>query len=124
MLGMKKVLRHSKRKNVDQSNLPIKKQRPAISLTKITDVNIDCLEKIFEHLNLTDLNNVAEADVHFLTAARLVYKRLHSSKTVKIYDSSHMLSVYGDSETAGHIVDATATSFLANFGNFFFVFCL
>lgn len=123
MLGMKKVLRCSKRKHADQSNLPTKKQRSAISSTKITDVNVDCLEKIFEHLNLTDLNNVAETDVHFFTAARLVYKRLHVSKTVKIYDSSHMVSVYEDSETDGHIVDATATSFLANFGNIFCFLC-
>lgn len=125
MGNMKKMRHHSKRKLPARSDrLKSAAKKPKLDscttkidcLIKITDVNFDCLEKIFEYLNLTDLNNIAEAHVYFVAPARLVYKRQHGGKVVKIFDSSHMISLYDATETIDNIVDATATSFLQNFG--------
>lgn len=41
--------------------------------TKITDINIDCLEKIFKHLGLVDLLNVADSNSYLKIAAEMVY---------------------------------------------------
>lgn len=123
MLNIQKILRRSKRKLVDRSvckpnaNSPTKKPKAEPTPTKITDVNVDCLERIFEHLDVTALNNVADAHPNFITAARLIFQREHSSKTLRIFHSTHMISLYEEHETAGHIVNATATSFLQNFGD-------
>lgn len=43
--------------------------------TKITSLNTDCLESIFEHLEFNDLINVADTSKHFYSAVCLIYKR-------------------------------------------------
>lgn len=113
MAGVEKG--NPKREHVDCSTSPAKKPKVEPNPIKINDINVDCLERIFKHLSVTDLNNLAEAHSHFLAAARLVYKRDHSKKTLAICQSTHMVSVY--SVMADEIVAATATSLLHNFGD-------
>lgn len=47
--------------------------------TKIINLNIDCMEKIFEHLDLYDLLSVADSCKRFYDAACRVYKRKFSN---------------------------------------------
>lgn len=112
------VLRsHKQAPQLNVASPPAKRKRSQkYNAMQITDVYTDCLEHIFGYLELNDLNNVAEAHSHFLPAARLVYKRIHGAKTVKIRNSSHDLSVGTESETPSNIVNATTTSFIQNFG--------
>lgn len=51
---------------------------------KITDVIDDCLERIFECLDLVSLLNVANANKRLRPAARLIYKRKYGKNTVAI----------------------------------------
>lgn len=41
---------------------------------QITDLNIDCLEKIFKHLDCIDIFNVADSNARLREAAKLVYR--------------------------------------------------
>lgn len=60
------------------------------STTNITDVNIDCLERIFERLALTDLLNIADYNHHLRKAAELVFIRLkYGKRLVKLEDYTH-----------------------------------
>lgn len=43
--------------------------------TKITSLNSDCMEAIFEHLELNELLSVADSSARFHSAACQVYKR-------------------------------------------------
>lgn len=52
--------------------------------TKITDLNDDCLTKMFGYLNLQSLFNVAVANEWLRPAANEVYKRKFDTKIVKI----------------------------------------
>lgn len=51
---------------------------------KITDLNIDCLESVFEYLDLQDLLNVADANKYLNIVAKCVFRRKHSNKMVHI----------------------------------------
>lgn len=53
--------------------------------TKIIDLNDDCLIKIFNHLDLQNLFNVAVANEFLRPAAAIVYKRKFGVKMVEIY---------------------------------------
>lgn len=48
------------------------------STTKITDLNLDCLEKIFMLLNVNDLFNVANLNKSLQIVAAYVYGRRFS----------------------------------------------
>lgn len=52
--------------------------------TKITDLNIDCLEKIFGCLSVADLMNVADSSKQFKKAAEFVYLLQHRRKRLII----------------------------------------
>lgn len=56
---------------------------PTLS-TKLTDVNNDCLELVFEYLDVHDLINVAESSKCLRTAAIIVFGRNHKAKTLDI----------------------------------------
>lgn len=47
---------------------------------KLVDINDDCLQAIFEHLDLESLVNIAETDDHFTTAAKSVFSRRYRNK--------------------------------------------
>lgn len=78
---------------------------------KLTDLNEYCLEVIFEHLNATELTNVAEAKKHFVSTAKLIYKRKYSERQLVISDSGHTLKIKGEGE-----LKVTLTSLLEHFG--------
>lgn len=78
---------------------------------KITDLNDDCLESIFNHLNFDDLLNVGRSSTRLLYAVRVVFKRKFSDKvqikltrddSVPFKDVQHeiqcqrLISVFGD----------------------------
>lgn len=48
------------------------------SSIKITDLNSDCLEKIFDHLSAFELVNVADSNTQLKNVAETVYKRKYS----------------------------------------------
>lgn len=52
--------------------------------TKITHLNTDCLEAIFENLSFNTLLNVADSNKHFFDAACRVFKRkyLHTNMII------------------------------------------
>lgn len=52
--------------------------------TKIVDLNDDCLDKIFENLDLSSLFNVAVSNECMRIAARIVYRRRFGAKLVNI----------------------------------------
>lgn len=82
----------------------------------ITDVEPDCIERVLEHLNVTDLSNAAHAHPHFVYAARLVYKRLYVHKIIRICESGRTLSLLESMEGHGQLIKADVKSFFENFG--------
>lgn len=46
-----------------------------IETTTITNLNTDCMEIIFEHLELNELINIADSNKRFYSAACQVYRR-------------------------------------------------
>lgn len=54
------------------------------SMTKITDLNDDCLTKIFGYLNLPNLLNVAVSNEWLRPAANLVYRHRFGKNRIKI----------------------------------------
>lgn len=62
----------AKRPRIDNA---IQNVIPVNTLMKISDLNIDCLEEIFDHLSGIDLLNVADTNTRFRKAAVLVVAR-------------------------------------------------
>lgn len=56
------------------------------STMKITDLNIDCLEKVFNHLGINDLFNIAELNLHLREAAKLSYRHRFRATNVFLDD--------------------------------------
>lgn len=56
--------------------------KKVISTTKITDVNTDCLELIFNHLEFCDLLNVANANKQFTSAAGYAFSKNYRMFTI------------------------------------------
>lgn len=52
----------------------------------ITDLNSDCLEKVFDFLKFEDLINIMDTSKYFHTAASQVYKRKYRNQNV-IFDT-------------------------------------
>lgn len=68
--------------------------------TKIIDVNDDCLEKLFELLDLQSLFNMALANEWLRPAANEVYKRKFGQKEVRLcVDSSQIVERLFEKET-------------------------
>lgn len=58
--------------------------------TKLTDVNDDCLEKVFSHLSFDDLLNIAHTNKKLKTAADMVFARKFGKKRFYFkIDTSH-----------------------------------
>lgn len=123
------VLRSSKRKREFQPE-PAKKKskrlqrRHPVRLVnskplKFTDVIDDCLEHVFGYLDATDLNNIADAHHRFVPVARSVYKQKYGNGDEKlmILASGRLLLIKHKKNDSKEIVNATPTSFLANFGH-------
>lgn len=54
------------------------------SMTKITDMNVDCLEMVFEHLDLPDLLNVADSNKELRSAAGIVFNRKYGKSLLHL----------------------------------------
>lgn len=67
-----------------------------VKTTKITDLNSDCMEAIFVHLEFDDLVNVAECSKQFYTAACGAYKRNYANHGLQtlIYDPNNVRCNY------------------------------
>lgn len=52
-----------------------------IETKKITNLNPDCMETIFEHLEFYDLLSVADSCTHFYDSVCQVYKKKYSNIT-------------------------------------------
>lgn len=61
-------------------------KKPKIEATpvQLVDINEDCLQVIFQHLDVIDLINVADTNNRFISAAVSVYHRCHRTKGVTI----------------------------------------
>lgn len=85
----------------------LKRQRPnsptAEKQTKIIDLDDDCLESIFDHLNLAGLFNVAVANEWLRPAARIVYKRRFAKKLVKLNADRVVPSLLGPIERTKYV---------------------
>ncbi|XP_055306238.1 uncharacterized protein LOC129570592 [Sitodiplosis mosellana] len=81
-----KMLSHAKKRVRDDE--PIKEvfeaKKPKIDSKQlqVLDINDDCLQIVFECLDLEDLFNVAEAHSHLVPAARMVFARRYRMKKV------------------------------------------
>lgn len=117
----KMLLRSSKRVAADMGDnidAPRKKAKNIVVAEplKVTDLNDDCLEDIFRHLDITQLTNVANSHPRFVNAARMVYKVKNSNKTLCIRDSGNTITLTDDANCFEE-VRATPTVFLQNFGH-------
>lgn len=90
-----------------------KKSKIEVAPLRLTDLNKDCLEHIFELLNLQDLVNIAETDDQFVPAAISVYSRYHRSKK-KVYVNLSPIS-YGQTDCVD--VEQNFDSFFRHFGH-------
>lgn len=83
------------RRHKSKRNIGAKRQRSEIddndkmSSIKIVDVNNDCLEHVFNYLDLMDLINVASANKHLGQAAAKVYGRKYKGRWVQIGGPSY-----------------------------------
>lgn len=73
-------------------------QPPSQSPMKITDMNDDCLEKTFMHLDLVSLFNVSVASEWLRPAARIVYRRRFGTKLIHILGDPVCSSAVGPLE--------------------------
>lgn len=65
--------------------VPFKKPRSSnVNSTKITDVNIVCLESIFTHLSLPDLLNVADSNTYLKKAAAIVFVQKYGKEMIQL----------------------------------------
>lgn len=64
----------------------LKTDKESIISTKITDVNIACIEHILKYLNLSDLLNASDSNKHLKDAAELVFAVKFSGKTAIIHE--------------------------------------
>lgn len=53
--------------------------------TKITDINDDCLEKVFMYLSLDDLINIARTNKPLKPAADMVFQRKYAKKKINLH---------------------------------------
>ncbi|XP_055325661.1 uncharacterized protein LOC129579544 [Sitodiplosis mosellana] len=67
--------------------------------TELIDLNGDCQEAIFQHLDLVDLLNIAESHVNFLKAAGYMYSRLYKDKTIRINGKRCAMGVFFKTHT-------------------------
>ncbi|XP_055317512.1 uncharacterized protein LOC129576421 [Sitodiplosis mosellana] len=55
-----------------------------VTKTKLSDINIDCQERVFKHLDLLDLLNIADSSKQFKTAADLVFAKKFGNERVNV----------------------------------------
>lgn len=74
---------------------------------KITDLNIDCIEQVFEHLKFSDLLSAADSNRRLRNCAKSHFRQTYKQKftfdlfhsTQNIHDNSADIKVYGYSDS-------------------------
>lgn len=93
----------AKRRLKIAKNPPSKRRRQKqLTQLQITDVNTDCLENIFERLNIKDLLNVADANKWLRVAAVSAYRHKFGQKAVNL--SGLNSSVTGINCTSNEVI--------------------
>ncbi|XP_055303232.1 uncharacterized protein LOC129568915 [Sitodiplosis mosellana] len=95
-------------------------EAPAASTptTKITDLNNDCLEHIFNHLKFADLFNVADSNKHLVAAVGQVFWRKYRKIPVDLYTCVANDAYFKLTPNCIWLYDRTAAlKFLRNFGH-------
>lgn len=74
---------------------------PNSTRTKLTDVNHDCLEKVFLHMSLDDLLNIAHTNTKLIPAAEMAFASKFGKKTFKLpctsdYQSTTRIQTFGN----------------------------
>lgn len=64
------------------SNLLVENSAISNDTTKITDLNSDCMEYIFENLNFYDLLSVADSSKQFYGAVCQVFRRNYAKQNL------------------------------------------
>lgn len=72
--------------NHNDQSFPKKKRSKLSMKTKITDVNSDCLEKIFEYLDIDDLLHVADSNKWLQISAGSVFCHKFGQQKVQLTD--------------------------------------
>lgn len=108
------VVASSKRGRESDSDDIAHEKKPKIDRVvplQLVDINEDCLQAIFEYLNVRNLINVAETDDRFIPAACSVFSRYHRKKSVSV--------CFYDEENANELVIEASTTviFLRHFGH-------
>lgn len=80
-----------KRQKLETINGPSAEQNA--SSTRLTDVNDDCLERIFLYLNLDDLLNIVHTNKQLKNAADLAFSRKYDGTKSKIFVDSFHFSI-------------------------------
>lgn len=104
MSHQRKVYYTRKRQRDEENGHQLKQQKTDASntiemesitfQTKLTDVNNDCLEKIFMHLSLVDLLNIAHTNKALKTAAEMAFARKFGKKQFFFSVSSNHLGQF------------------------------
>lgn len=55
-------------------NYSLENTKSSFETTKITDLNVDCMELVFKHLEFNDLVNISDSSKQFNSAVCRVYK--------------------------------------------------
>lgn len=85
MAGQKSVSGKRQRSlnNLSSNSKPVAKRRRTMKTeTKITDVNNDCLVRVFEYLSFDDLLSIAEANKRLRQAAGFVFARAFGTRAI------------------------------------------
>lgn len=69
----------------ETTSMAVTETAPNSFQTKLTDINDDCLEKVFMHLSLNDLLNIAHTNTHLKSAADMVFARKFGKKGYRLY---------------------------------------
>lgn len=87
------------RKTKTQNSNSISSKRPkyvmtfiAVDFKRIIDVNFDCLEHIFQFLDIEDLINVAEANKQLKVAADVVFNHKYKLFSFWLYNNNMPLA--------------------------------
>lgn len=109
---------------VDQSDKRqrLQNDRGIISVTKITDLNQDCLEEIFFYTYGNDLLNLCEASGHLIRAAYNIFRESYGKKEIcfRSKDEEH----YHDEEKTYILSYEYIHSFIQYFGDSIMKMCV
>ncbi|XP_055296963.1 uncharacterized protein LOC129565772 isoform X2 [Sitodiplosis mosellana] len=94
--------------NVQQNRIEVEENADTVPQKTIVDINNDCLERVFEHLDFRDLIHVAEANKHLGVAAEAVFVRKLKRRLIAVKIGRSLLAfrairLFGQSVSAIHL---------------------